>query len=134
MTYSPWSCSHQLLTILVVNTTTRKTLGTKPAAAAKAPARKPLSPRGRGSSAPPVDSDSLLVLFAQNMRLVRQSRALSQEALADLCDLDRTYISSVERKKRNISIRNIQRIAEALTVDPRVLLDPELSKDERWTG
>ena len=60
------------------------------------------------------------------MRTIRKSRALSQEALADLCDLDRTYISGIERKRRNLSIRNIQRIAEALEVDPRALLDPAL--------
>ena len=56
------------------------------------------------------------------MRTIRKSRELSQEALADLCDLDRTYISGIERKRRNLSIRNIQRIAEALEVDPRALL------------
>jgi transcriptional regulator with XRE-family HTH domain len=60
------------------------------------------------------------------MRTIRKSRELSQEALADLCDLDRTYISGIERKRRNLSIRNIQRIAEALEVDPRALLDPAL--------
>jgi transcriptional regulator with XRE-family HTH domain len=58
------------------------------------------------------------------MRTIRKSRELSQEALADLCDLDRTYISGIERKRRNLSIRNIQRIAEALEVDPRALLAP----------
>jgi len=63
------------------------------------------------------------------MRTIRKSRELSQEALADLCDLDRTYISGIERKRRNLSIRNIQRIAEALQVDPRKLLDPVLGSD-----
>lgn len=88
----------------------------------------PLSPRGRGSSASSssADPDQLLRLFADNMRTIRKSRELSQEALADLCDLDRTYISGIERKRRNLSIRNIQRIAEALEVDPRALLDPAL--------
>lgn len=61
------------------------------------------------------------------MRRIRKSKDLSQEALADLCDLDRTYISGIERKRRNLSIRNIQRIAEALGVDPRVLLEPVAS-------
>lgn len=86
----------------------------------------PLSPRGRGSSpaTPTSDPDQLLRLFADNMRQIRKSKDLSQEALADLCDLDRTYISGIERKRRNLSIRNIQRIAEALGVDPRVLFDP----------
>lgn len=97
------------------------------------PAAKPaLSPRGRGSVAPPVDSDRLLALFAVNMRLLRQHRQLSQESLADLCDLDRTYISGIERKRRNLGIRNIQRIADALDVDARLLFDPELQADSRY--
>jgi len=92
----------------------------------KATQAAPLSPRGRGSSATSStsDPDQLLRLFADNMRTIRKSRELSQEALADLCDLDRTYISGIERKRRNLSIRNIQRIAEALEVDPRALLAP----------
>ena len=80
------------------------------------------------------DTDRLLNLFAENMRRVRLARELSQEALADLCDLDRTYISSVERRRRNLSIRNVQRIADALQVDVRVLLDPELSRDPSLGG
>ena len=88
-------------------------------------ATKPLSPRQRGSQVTPQgDPDQLLRLFADNMRTIRKSRELSQEALADLCDLDRTYISGIERKRRNLSIRNIQRIAEALEVDPSALLAP----------
>ena len=91
-------------------------------------AKAPLSPRGRGSVAAVAAPDRLLTLFAQNLRLVRKTQELSQEALADLCDLDRTYISGIERQLRNVSIRNIQRIADALAVDARVLLDPELAK------
>ena len=98
----------------------------------KAAARAPLSPRGRGSVVPVVDPDWLLDLFANNMRQLRKVRALSQEALADLCDLDRTYISGIERKRRNLSIRNIQRIADALEVDARVLLDPALDKNPQY--
>lgn len=62
------------------------------------------------------------------MRIVRNRRKLSQEDLADLCDLDRTYVSSVERKKRNIGICNVQRIADALRVDVRVLFTQELEQ------
>lgn len=96
--------------------------GRKPAAPGS---RQVLSPRGRGSVAKP-PSTKLQSLFAANVRRVRLARDLSQEALADLADLDRTYISSVERNLRNISIGNIERIAEALRVDPRMLLDPQL--------
>lgn len=73
----------------------------------------------------PADEDRLLRLFADNMKRLRLEKQLSQEALADLCDLDRTYISGIERKRRNLGIRNIQRIADALGVDARELFDPD---------
>ncbi len=50
------------------------------------------------------------------MRAHRQNKKLSQEALAELCHLHRTYIGSVERAERNISIDNMEKIAEALGV------------------
>lgn len=48
---------------------------------------------------------------------------MSQEALADLAGLHRTYIGSIERCERNISIDNIDRIASALGVSPGSLLE-----------
>ena len=87
--------------------------------------KRPLSPRGRGPVPAPADEDRLLRLFADNMKRLRLDRQLSQEALADLCDLDRTYVSGIERKRRNLGIRNIQRIADALGVDARELFDPD---------
>ena len=48
------------------------------------------------------------------MRTFRLQLGLSQEALANLCGLHRTYISSVERSSRNIGIDNVERIALAL--------------------
>ncbi|WP_186379280.1 helix-turn-helix domain-containing protein [Yersinia massiliensis] len=62
--------------------------------------------------------------FARNLRKVRQSRGISQEKLADLCDLHRTYVSSVERGERNIAVDNMERLAVALGVDIRELLNP----------
>jgi transcriptional regulator with XRE-family HTH domain len=61
-------------------------------------------------------------LFATNMRAVRISRNLSQEDLADACGLHRTYIGSVERCERNISIDNMEKIATALGVELQSLL------------
>lgn len=49
---------------------------------------------------------------------------LSQEGLAELCDLHRTYISAVERGVKNISIDNMEKLAGALAVDIRELLVP----------
>ena len=50
------------------------------------------------------------------MRELRQAKGLSQEALAENCDLDRTYISGIERGRRNVSLENIGTIARALNV------------------
>jgi transcriptional regulator with XRE-family HTH domain len=64
------------------------------------------------------------MLVATNLRRLRSRRGWSQEALADEAGLDRTYVGSVERAERNISIDNICRLAAALSVDVRQLLAP----------
>ncbi|WP_429362549.1 helix-turn-helix domain-containing protein [Paraburkholderia sp. MM5496-R1] len=61
-------------------------------------------------------------LFARNVRTARERLHLSQETLADLAGLHRTYVGSVERGERNISIDNIERLAKALNVSPASLL------------
>ena len=61
----------------------------------------------------PVDVNRV---FAENISRLRQERGLSQEALADKAGLHRTYIGAVERGERNITLRNANRIAEALGV------------------
>ena len=58
----------------------------------------------------------MLENFGNRLRTLRTSRNLSQEQLADLAGLDRTYISGVERGKRNVSLLNIAKIARALEV------------------
>lgn len=55
-------------------------------------------------------------LLAKNMRARRAELALSQEKLAELAELHRTYISSVERCQRNIGVDGVDRIARALKV------------------
>jgi transcriptional regulator with XRE-family HTH domain len=59
--------------------------------------------------------------FGDRVRELRKEKGLSQEALAFTCDLDRTYIGGVERGERNISLLNIQKIAEALGISAREL-------------
>lgn len=52
--------------------------------------------------------------FGRQLRQLREGMGLSQEAFADRCGLDRTYISGIERGKRNPSLRNVAKIADAL--------------------
>jgi transcriptional regulator with XRE-family HTH domain len=54
--------------------------------------------------------------FGQRMRALRVGKGLSQEEFAANCGLDRTYISGVERGRRNISLKNIEVVAQALGV------------------
>ncbi len=55
-------------------------------------------------------------VFSANIKRFRQKQGLSQEALADLAGLHRTYIGAVERGERNITLINANKIAEALSV------------------
>ena len=61
-------------------------------------------------------------VLARNMRKLRAARGLTQEALAHESGVNRTYLSSVERAERNVSIDNVARIAKALAVEPWKLL------------
>lgn len=60
-------------------------------------------------------------IFADNMRELRLRAGLSQETLAEKSDLHRTYIGSIEQKRANISLKNVERISNALGVDPAVM-------------
>jgi transcriptional regulator with XRE-family HTH domain len=60
--------------------------------------------------------------FGEAIRQMRGELGLSQEALAEACDLDRTYISGIERGSRNPSLTNILKIAAALNISPANLL------------
>jgi len=55
--------------------------------------------------------------FGDRVRELRRERGLSQEGLAHVAGLDRTYVSGVERGRRNISLDNIHKLASALEVD-----------------
>ena len=63
-----------------------------------------------------------LVDFARRLREIRLKRRLSQEQLASLAGLDRTYVSGCETGRRNATIRTICRLSDALGVDPAALV------------
>jgi transcriptional regulator with XRE-family HTH domain len=64
---------------------------------------------------------NVLKIFGARVREIRTSKGLSQEQLARLADIDRTYIGGIERGERNAGIKNIHRIAAALAVSPSEL-------------
>lgn len=72
----------------------------------------------------------LIEIFAENLRRFRTNSRLSQEALADLAGVHRTYVGMLERKEKNVTVQNIERIARALKVEPYLLLKPEVTPSE----
>jgi transcriptional regulator with XRE-family HTH domain len=68
-----------------------------------------------------IDLEDICKLFGQNVRKYREAKGLSQEKLAELSRLHRTYISAVERGKRSISLINIGKISNALDIEPNKL-------------
>ena len=63
------------------------------------------------------------IAFGNQLKDLRRSQKISQEELVFRSGLHRTYISSVERGKRNISLINIAKLAKALGTDPARLLE-----------
>jgi len=65
----------------------------------------------------------VLLAFGKRVRELRKQTGLSQEAFADKCGLDRTYIGGIERGERNVALRNINAIARALGISMSKLMD-----------
>ena len=63
-----------------------------------------------------VKHDSVLVSLGQNVRNAREKAALTQEKLAEIAELDPTYISGIERGLRNPGIKNVAKIAKSLGI------------------
>ena len=69
--------------------------------------------------------EDVRALFGERLRELRRARQLSQEELAFRSGLTQTYVSQVEKGQRNISLRNIARLAKALEVYLRCLMPEE---------
>lgn len=75
-----------------------------------------------GGASEDIPLASVLKKFGVRLREVRQRVGISQEVLAEKAGLHRTYVSSVERGERNISLQNIERLALALGVQLKDLM------------
>jgi transcriptional regulator with XRE-family HTH domain len=72
---------------------------------------------------------SLRAILAENLRQFRKTQGYSQEELASRCELHRTYIGSVEREERNVSLSTLEVLAKALGVGVPELLTPRAGHD-----
>ncbi len=71
------------------------------------------------------DKTEILILFGKRVREVRMQKGLSQEQLASIADVHRTYIGMIERAEKNITLLNIEKIANALDIKISSLLNEE---------
>lgn len=74
-------------------------------------------------------SPSLKAILAENLRQFRKMQGYSQEELAGLCELHRTYIGSVEREERNVSLSTLEVLSKALGVSVPELLTQSTRND-----
>lgn len=70
-----------------------------------------------------MSSEAILILFGKNVQKYRKEKNLSQEELAELANLHRTYIGMIERAEKNITLCNIEKIAKALNIKIKDLLE-----------
>lgn len=82
-----------------------------------------------GAQIPAHAAVSARAVLAVNMIRLRRQKGWTQEALAFECGLHRTFIAHVERRVRNISLDNLERIAHALGVPVHILLMPLFTPD-----
>jgi transcriptional regulator with XRE-family HTH domain len=68
----------------------------------------------------------ILTILGENVRTERVRQGLSQEELADKAGFHRTYIGMIERAERNITLRNLERLAEALDISITDVISPKL--------
>ena len=62
-----------------------------------------------------------LIEFGKRVRAIRKREGLSQESLADLASIDRSYLGAIERGEVNLTLSKIHQIAQALSITPRDL-------------
>ena len=77
-----------------------------------------------------MDEAKILFLFGEHIRRIRTAKGYSQEQLAGFADLDRTYISGIERGQRNVSLMNLVKLAKALNIPAKQILDFDMEEND----
>jgi transcriptional regulator with XRE-family HTH domain len=68
-------------------------------------------------------SENILEIFGRNVQRYRKEKGISQEKLAEIAGVHRTYVGMIERAEKNITLRNIEKIANALELNIKDLLE-----------
>lgn len=76
--------------------------------------------------------DSISIIFGRRVRLYRKLKKLSQEKLAELCDLHPVYIGQLERGEKNASLETIVRVSRGLDISPALLFG-EVEQEQEQT-
>ena len=71
-------------------------------------------------------SENILEIFGRNVQKYRKEKQVSQERLAEIAGVHRTYVGMIERAEKNITLRNMEKIAKALNVEIKDLLENEI--------
>ena len=75
---------------------------------------------------------NIIRVFGFNVRKYRKAQGISQEKLAEICGLHRTYISDIECFQRNVSLESIEKIANALQIEAyRLIMEEKDGRDEK---
>ena len=79
-------------------------------------------------------SERMIQVLASNIRTLRHAKGVSQEELAARCGLHRTYVGSVERGERNVTLSTLEVLASVLEVSVPELLTPRRPDGKRNTS
>ena len=67
-------------------------------------------------------TDERMIAFGKRVREVRRNKGISQEKLAELAGIDRSYMGNIERGEKNITLKKVYEICDALKVDIKELI------------
>lgn len=74
---------------------------------------------------------NILEVFGSNLKKYREDKHISQEKFAEISGLHRTYISDIERFQRNVSLLNVQKIADVIGIDTYKLLMEDIKNGQK---